>query len=219
MILKGIRTMTVALGALLLGGSLVGPQIAFAGGSESSRGADYQAALRPVPHDPQADGGSNVRGTARLSRIDGRLTVRLQATGLTPGLPHAMHIHGELKARNECPPAAADINSEVTSTEPGIPDGLLSLGEGAPFYGPIQVSFTTTGDTSASSGLVLERFPVADADGNLSYHRTFQIPHKTAAKLKRLHIVVHGLDLDRDGAYSNLMEATLPVACGGISKG
>lgn len=183
----------------------------------ASHGADYRATLAPVPHDVAADAGSNVTGDVRLSRVAGRLTVDVQATGLTPNLPHAMHIHGVLKARNECPTAEADINSEVTSTEPGTPDGLISLGEGGPAYGPVQVSFTTSGDTSASSALDLERFATADSAGNLSYNRTFEIPKKIAAKLGKLHIVIHGEDLDKDGAYSNLMEASLPVSCGEIN--
>ena len=97
-------------------------------------------------------------------------------------------------------------------------DGLISLQEGAPFYGPIDVSFTTTGDTSAASGLVLERFPVADGNGNLDYHRTFTIPKDVAKDLTQLHIVLHGADLDQNMVYSNLFEATLPVACGAIGR-
>lgn len=184
----------------------------------AAHGAKYRASLSPVPHDPAADAGSNVSGDVRLSRVAGRLSVNVEATGLAPGLPHAMHIHGELKARNECPSADADINSEVTSTEPGTPDGLISLGEGGPAYGPVQISFTTSGDTSASSALDLERFATADSAGNLSYERTFRIPKKTAAKLGKLHIVIHGEDLDRNGEYSDLMEASLPVSCGQINQ-
>lgn len=188
-----------------------------AAGAEGS-GVRFRAALAPVPHDPAADNGSNATGGAQLSRVAGRLTVNLRASGLTPALPHAMHIHGEVKARNECPPASADINNGVTSTAAGTPDGLVSFFEGDPFYGPVQVSFTVSGDTSAASALALDRFPVADAAGRVSYQRSLTISNQVAAKLGKLHIVVHGHDLDGDGAYSNLQEATLPVACGVIQQ-
>ena len=185
--------------------------------SAGTVGAGFSAHLSPVPHDPAADGGSKVTGRAHLTRMAGRLHVVIHAKGLTPGLSHAMHIHGELKARNECPTARADVNSEVLSTDPGTPDGLISLGEGGPSYGPVQVSLPTKGDTSAASALELERFIVADNNGRIDYNRTFQIPKKVAAKLGKLHVVLHGLDLDNDGSYSNLQEATLPVACGEIN--
>ena len=55
-------------------------------------------------------------------------------------MPHAMHIHGILGDANVCAPASADTSG----------DGLISLEEGAPFYGPIDTSFTTPGDTSAA---------------------------------------------------------------------
>lgn len=169
----------------------------------------FSADLAPVPHDHHADGGSDVHGHASLELRGRHLTVELTASGLTPGEPHAMHIHGELAAMNECPSASADTDG----------DGLVSLAEGAPLYGPILASFTETGDTSPSSGLVLERFPVADADGTLEYSRTFKVSQGVAKDLDRLHIVLHGADLpgdEDDSSLSSLFEATLPVACGEI---
>ncbi|HEX2050902.1 MAG TPA: hypothetical protein VHJ34_09780 [Actinomycetota bacterium] len=203
-------------GGVVVAGVLAATAALSASGA-TAQGARYRADLRPVPHAASADAGSNVTGTAIVSRVASRVSVRLNARGLTPGLPHAMHIHGELKARNECPPARADVNDQVSSTDPGTPDGLVSLGEGFPFYGPVQVSFTTSGDTSDASALALDRFPVAQADGDLSYERRIMVPHKIAAKTGKLHVVVHGVDLDGDGAYSNLQEATLPVACGELN--
>lgn len=184
----------------------------------------FGANLRPIPHDAAADGGSNVTGQTSL-RLEGRrLTIDLTATGVTPNEPHAMHIHGETTRNNECPPASADINTGdpiMPSTfKAGKPDGLISLQEGDPFYGPIDVSFTTTGDTSPSSGLTLERMPVADAAGNIEYHRTVRVSKAIARNLSRLHIVIHGADLPRDAnssSLSNLFEATLPVSCGTIN--
>ncbi len=181
---------------------LVGATAAWA-----TAGGFYTATLSPIPHNSTADGGSNVTGSAKLFVSGRNVTVSIHASGLTPLLPHAMHIHGVLGDPNVCPPASADTSG----------DGLISLEEGAPFYGPIQVSFTTSGDTSPSSGLALERFPVADAQGNLDYQRTFTIPKSVAKDLTQLHIVLHGLDLNNSGTYDTLFEAVLPVACGTIS--
>jgi hypothetical protein len=174
----------------------------------------FEATLAPIPHDTIADGGSNVTGTVSL-KVDGtKVHVNLHVRGLTPNLPHAMHIHGILGDPNVCPPATADTNG----------DGLISLEEGAPFYGPIDTSFTTSGDTSPASGLALARFPVADAEGNLNYNRTFTIPQNVLDSLGSLHVVVHGLALDGNadgpvGGYDTLFEAVLPVACGAVTSG
>lgn len=180
-------------------------------------GAQYEADLRPVPLNPAAT------GTSSITRIGNMIRVDVHVTGLTPLLPHAMHIHGELQARNECPPASADVSTgdvlDPASFTPGVPDGLVSVSEGGPFYGPVQVSFTTEPHpTTAAVAFTLEFFPVADANGVLDYHRTFKIPGNIAAKLGQLHVVVHGDDLNGDGAYSDFMEAALPVACGAIGR-
>lgn len=195
-----------------------------AGAAVASAG-HFGAHLHPVAHRATADGGSNVTGNASL-RLEGRnLRVDLTARGLTPNEPHAMHIHGIVQAKNECPTIAADVNTgdpiDPGTFVQGTPDGLISLGEGAPSYGPIDVSLTTTGDTSPASGLSLERFVVADANGTLEYHRRVAVPKDVAKNLSNLHIVVHGTDLPSDGdrsSLSSLFEATLPVACGEISQ-
>jgi hypothetical protein len=191
--------------------------------ASAASGGLFAADLKPIPHQASADGGSNVTGHAAM-RLNGRmLTVDLTASGLTPNEPHAMHIHGLLDRVNECPPASADVNTgdpiDPATVVEGTPDGLLSLDEGAPFYGPIDVSFTTSGDTSAGSGLSLERMPIADANGRVAYHRTIEVPKGVAKNLTRLHIVLHGADLPADddaSSLSSLFEATLPVACGTI---
>jgi hypothetical protein len=173
----------------------------------------FAATLTPIPHNTTADGGSNVTGNVSL-KVDGtKVHVNIHVRGLTPDLPHAMHIHGILGDPNVCPPATADTSG----------DGLISLEEGAPFYGPIDTSFTTSGDTSPSSGLALARFPVADDEGNLNYNRTFTIPQNVLDSLGSLHVVVHGLALDGNadgpvGGYDTLFEAVLPVACGAITS-
>ena len=200
------RSFIYVLAALVAASAVTGVAVATNGKMR------FEANLAPIPHDPAADGGSNVTGTARL-KVDGtQVHVNIHVRGLTPNLPHAMHIHGILGDANVCPPSTADTNG----------DGLLSLEEGAPFYGPIDTSLTETGDTSPASGLALERFPVADDEGNLNYNRTFTIPQNVLDSLGSLHIVVHGLALDGNatgpvGGYDTLFEAVLPVACGTLS--
>jgi hypothetical protein len=195
-----------------------------AGAAYGASGGMFAANLKPIPHDQTADGGSNVSGKASLKLSGRMLTVDLNASGLTPNEPHAMHIHGLLDRINECPPASADVNTgdpiDPSTVVAGVPDGLISLQEGDPFYGPIAVSFTTTGDTTAASGLELSRMPVANSSGKISYHRVIELPRDIAKKVSNLHVVVHGADLPGDDDHTSLnslFEATLPVACGQIN--
>ena len=190
------------------------------GGSAEAMPADpelYRADLRPVPHAPAADAGSNVVGKANLMLKGESLKVRLKARGLSPSLPHAMHIHGKEAAGElaRCP--GAERRDDL------VDDGLIETVEGLPDYGGILVSFTTRGDTSPASGLALARMPVAKENGLLKYKRTLEIPRRLADRLDELHIVIHGEDLDGDGTYGGRttalgapLEAELPVACGEI---
>jgi hypothetical protein len=179
----------------------------------------YTYDLKPIPHDPAKDGGSQVDGNARITVDGDRVTVRIQANGLTPGLVHVQHIHGI--GQNQCPSAEARNDR--------VDDGLIDTVEGLPDYGAIQVSLTTQGDTSPGSGLAVDRFPVADEHGKLKYERTFTIgvdfPRAVADHLERHHFVIHGIDVNRNGAYdfeagvsgldsSVPLEAELPATCG-----
>lgn len=87
-------------------------------------------------------------GTATLTpEPDGALRVQINTSGLLPNAPHAQHIHGDLSGRDfVCPLPAADTNG----------DGYVSVEEGEPSYGPIDIALTTEGDTSPSSGLALD---------------------------------------------------------------
>jgi len=159
---------------------------------------------------------SGAKGVARLSLDGTELTTKINSSGLSENLPHAQHIHGEDQAKNECPPATADKDG----------DSLVSTLEGLPFYGPIRVSFTTEGDTSPSSALALDRFPVANPGGAFRYNETFDIPDEVAANMGELHIVQHGVDVNGNGVYdgppstldpSVPLEAELPATCGTIN--
>ncbi len=156
---------------------------------------------------------SGASGRATVSVEGNMVTVNIPATGLVANQPHAQHIH--IGGQNTCPSAGADQDG----------DGFISVVEGQPSYGPIMVSLTTEGDVSANSGLAVERMPTADANGAVSYSRTFPLPAGvTAADVAKGVIVQHGIDPNRTGKYdgekkSELnpqlpFEATAPADCG-----
>lgn len=140
--------------------------------------------------------------------------VTIEAEGMQPDAPHAQHFHGEFGTVAECPSVAGNDADG---------DGFVSTVEGIPSYGSIKQSLTTEGDTSADSGLAVERFPVSE-DGTYSYMRVFEVPLDVASNMGNLAVVLHGADFDDSGAYdgekrSSLtddlpFEATVPVACG-----
>lgn len=207
--------MAVAVGAV---GAMAVAGVATAGHDDSHMKQHHRAVLNPVPHDPQADHGSNVRGLAHVFRRGDRIQVVLKARGLSPELPHAIHIHGKNAGELAfCP--GADRRAGT------VDDGLIETVEGVPDYGPVQVSFTTRGDTSEKSVLALDRFPVARPNGRLTYKRSFSIPSAVAQRLEEKHIVIHGDDLNRDGQYGGRttalgapLEGELPVACGELKR-
>ena len=171
----------------------------------------FQADLAPLNN-------SGASGTANLALEGDQLTTDIASEGLAPGLPHAQHIHGLEQAMSECPTILNDQNG----------DNLVNTTEGEPSYGPILTSLTTEGDTSPESGLAVDRFPVANEDGTLTYNRTFGVPANVADRLEDFAIVQHGVDLNGNGVYdeeaagpSDLdpslpQEATIPANCGVI---
>ncbi len=176
---------------------------------------EADSSSRTYTVDLNALNDSGADGTATLTVSGDQLNVEIQATGLSPNLPHAQHLHGAFDSQAVCPPPSADTDE----------DGFISVAEGVPFYGGIQVSLTTTGDTSADSALALDRFPVADANGDLTYTRTITVSEELAGNLELLHLVQHGIDLDDSGAYDGEkrssiadvpFEATVPADCGAI---
>lgn len=130
---------------------------------------------------------SGVTGTATLTVDGDQLTVSIEASGMVPGKLHPQHIHGHTGSPRAgvCPPPSADTND----------DGMISVPEGAPFYGAVLLPLTP--------------FPVADEKGNISYTKTFQYTSDLGQLQKRV-IVLHGGDFG--GEYL----VTLPVACGKI---
>lgn len=212
------KKLAMLFAAVALGGSVAGIGTASAHSAHAT--GNYTDHLKPVPHDPAASNYSNVRGRAFLhyNSDTHELNVFVSAHGLSPNLPHLVHIHGDIQAQNECPGPDARARR--------VDDGLIDTVEGLPDYGPIQVTFSTsggTGDMTSKDALDLSRAPVSDNEGNLYYARSFPVSEQVGANLDHLHVVIHGLDLNENGAYDGPagslgpdvpLEAELPVSCG-----
>ena len=225
--MSSIRSITgrgTAVAVVAALGAAASPAFAAHDTNPSSKVASYQYSLDAVQSSDVP--ASQASGTTRVKALpNGKVQVKVVATGLAPNLPHAMHLHGvEGSALDQGCPGPAQAGS----------DGVVTVVDGAPFYGGILASLTTTGDTSPSSALALDRFPVADEQGNLSYSRTFR-DSAAVANADTVQVVVHGIDFDGNGAYafnsadtfasrsSSLnasipLEATVPVLCGGIAN-
>ena len=198
-----LATLGVTLfSALVLGGS---PALA------QAEAAVFQTNLGEV-------NGSGASGTATIEVRDNEMTVRVHATGTSPNLPHAQHIH--IGGQGVCPGPEADEDD----------DGFVSTTEAQPFVGDIGVSLTTEGDTSPDSGLAVDRMPVADESGTIDYQRTFAVPEGVSLDdMENGVVVIHGISevggdpTQYDGeARSDLdpelsAQATLPAACGALS--
>jgi len=133
--------------------------------------------------------GSGVTGKAVLKIKNGNtFKIELEADGLEANMPHAQHIHG-LSAPVRiatCPDSSADVDA----------DGLVSVGEGLPFYGPIVLPLTP--------------FDLVGSDGELRYEARFTINPGAVQPLQKRTIVLHGMMVN--GRYIG----SLPVACGQV---
>lgn len=171
----------------------------------------------------QALNDSGASGSARVtvSEDGDTMTVEIDAAGFDLDGPHAMHLHGIVDgdevAASSCPTGADDADG----------DGVLTVLEGAPRYGGVQVSLTTEGDTSADSALAVDRFP---SGTTIDYARAeIPIPDVLEPELGKLHVVVHGIDENGNGTLdldqeerSSLTddlprEGTAPALCGTLA--
>jgi hypothetical protein len=195
--------------------TLIATGVALAASFGMAQAASAQDGGQVLQADLAAQNGSTATATATVTVEGDNMTVDIQGSGFTPGeSPHAQHIHGVVGQDATCPTEAQDADG----------DGIVTTSEGQATYGPILVSLTTEGDTTADSGLAVDRMPVADAAGNLSYNRTFALPAGLGPNIDALHIVQHGVVFDGSGAYdgdrmSDLdptlpAEATDPANCG-----
>lgn len=181
------------------------PGAAFA----SSGGNEYQATLNPINH-------SSGSGMLTLTLNGKSATINENWSGLAPSFggaayPHVQHIHGG--AKGVCPGTSTDTNG----------DGVISTTEGAPSYGGIVTTLSTSGDTSPASGTDLK---IAPSGPTLNYHRVITLSSAAVTDIKNgtAVIVVHGLDPSTlskkaQGEKSDLvpslpLAATSPALCG-----
>jgi hypothetical protein len=143
--------------------------------------------------------GSGASGTATLTATDdGGLKVVIESQGLLPGVFHPQHIHGSGHGGNFHCPSVKEADKDG--------DGVLTNEEGMGEYGVIFFPLTTSGGASATPADALDpkRMPVADAEGRISYERTFpaeMLPEGLLEHLSSLHVVQHGIDVNNNGKY------------------
>lgn len=168
---------------------------------------------------------SGVTGKATFQYMkDGKFEAHIMAKNLAPHMVHPQHIHGfgfedEHPENAVCPPQSAAGE-----------DGLLTLEDGLPFYGPVLVPLD-----SKLVPLTQQDYPEANRNGQVNYLEFTRIKSLITAidesnegrqtiknlALDRRVIVLHGawvkdneiVDADTEGAE---YIATLPVACGEI---
>ncbi|MDQ4490040.1 hypothetical protein RBS60_07490 [Sinomonas sp. ASV486] len=192
----------LALGALALSGVP----------AQAADNWTYQANLASI-------NGSNASGTVMITVNGDQATVTEKVSGLAASFngkpyPHVQHIH--IGAKGQCPGPSADTNG----------DGVVSTTEGAPFYGGIGATLSTSGDTSPAAGTDLA---VAGMGSSYTYQRTITLDAKTSDSLKAgtAVVVVHGLDPatlsaaaqkePSDLVPSLPLAATSPALCGTLT--
>lgn len=173
--------------------------------------SSYQATLSSI-------NGSGASGDFMLSLNGSKATITEHVSGLAASFggaayPHVQHIHGD--AQGMCPTMSADTNK----------DGVISTTEGAPAYGGILTTLSTSGDTSPASGTNIK---IAPSGASYSYSRTIDLDAKSIEALRdgTAVIVVHGLDPSKlskraqseksDLVPSLPLAATSPALCGRV---
>jgi hypothetical protein len=142
---------------------------------------------------------SGASGTVTLTATaDGGLKVVIESQGLVPGVFHPQHIHGTGHGGHFTCPTLEKNDADG--------DGVLTNEEGMGEYGLIFFPLTTSGGATATPQDALDptRMPKADAEGRLSYERTFpadMVPDGLVEHLSSLHVVQHGIDANDNGKY------------------
>lgn len=166
---------------------------------------------------------SGATGTAVVMLEGTSMHVTIDSKGLVPNAPHAQHVHGDTTGKTfKCPTPGQEASLDKDG------NGVVSTTEAVSLYGGVMIALTTSGATdAASSALAVDRFPKADANGDLHYERTITVTEAQAEALKHLHIVQHGIDGNGNGQYDGAAksdldpslpaEATDPANCGMLS--
>lgn len=161
---------------------------------------------------------SGASGTATVTVNGNNVAVVVRGNGFSPNVAHAAHLH--VGGQGICPAPSADTNK----------DGYVDVKEAEPFAGAMKVALTTSGDTSANSGLAIDRAPKADAKGALTYNRSFTLPSGVkGTDFAKSTLDIHGItslfndkakyDGDKKSELDNKVafETTVPAACGQLA--
>jgi len=204
----------IMLGTAIALGAMAGASVA----QESD--ATYVADLVPLN---AAAAGSEAGGTATLTVSGDTLAIKVDATGIPPGIMHLQHFHGfaEGDQAARCPAADADANG----------DGIIDLIETEPFAGTTMVPFHAD---PSSMAIVADSYPTAGEDGAYDYEQTVSLAALEEAfgaafpgqklDLERRVIFLHGVP--ESPALPDTVQSlgdvpahvTLPIACGEIRK-
>lgn len=163
--------------------SCLASSVAFSSDKEESE-QEFEVKFRALNN-------SGVSGKAKIKIKNGNiLSIKMNVKGFEPNKVHPQHIHGQTDSsiQASCPTASADVDA----------DGVVSVGEGLPFYGPIV--------------LPLVPFDLVNSSGKLKYKAKFTVNPVSLFPLQNRTIVLHGLTVN--GQYI----ASLPVACGVIKR-
>ncbi len=148
---------------------------------------------------------SDASGTATLTLERNRLTVRIDVVNVELGKVHPQHIHGfdDARANSVCPSSDAADDIANSPEQANDSDEYISVAEGMPSYGKIQLPLQPFPTPTGSSYTFTETYSGKDLAGLQPIKKTLQ---------NRV-IVVHGDTLD-NGTYL----PTLPIACGQVER-
>lgn len=185
----------------------------------ASQGATtYVAELRPVNDSLTA---GSPAGQVELVQQGDSLQIRVDATGLPPGM-RLMHYHGHPDGKaGACPTAADDRNQ----------DGVVDLLEAVERAGKTLVPFHAQ---PASLEIKADTYPAANAAGALSYLQSVPLGELRKAlekqhgirdlQLDKRVVLIHGVAAERKlpSTAQSLpgvpAEVTVPIACGTLAR-
>ncbi len=153
----------------------------------------YLACLRPLNN-------SGAIAIASLKLEGNMLSVVMLGTGFKANAMHPQHIHGFTGAQ-----AGTDATCPTITVGTG-PGGIITLTDGLPFYGGVQLPLDMTG---------IGDYPMADGTGSYFYSRTFILTPTQLANVTPLEdmvIVGHGL------VVGVTYDASIPVACSEVES-
>lgn len=199
------------IAALVFGAMIVGAALA------QTADAVFTANIEQM--NPQLT-DSAISGQAIITVVGDELTITLVAKGLPAGMRLA-HIHGFTQAKGStCPSPDADVNG----------DGIVDLIETEPAAGVTLIPFNAD---PAGAMILSDTYPVASADGLLSYHATVSLKALSAVMEKDhgitdlnlgdrvifIHGVAEGQSLPSsvESLPDVPAEVTVPIACGELN--